>query len=217
MTSKQIRTKRIFDLFFIILVGPFVFPICFILAVIIKLSAPKDPIFFSQIRVGKDGKLFKMFKYRSMVVGDHTSHTPVNADGSLKISADDKITQVGQLMRRLSLDELPQLINVILGDMSISGPRPEVPFELEKYDKETYKRLDVLPGLTGWAQVQGRNQIDFDKRHELDIEYVNNYSFLFDLKIVLLTISTIISGSGIYEETDIANKEAELGLNKRHG
>ncbi len=215
MTSTQMRTKRIFDLLFLVLLAPLVVPICFILAVIIKLSAPKDPIFFTQMRVGKDGKLFKMFKFRSMVAGDHTSHTPVNADGSLKINADDKITQVGRLMRRLSLDELPQLINVILGDMSISGPRPEVSLELEKYDKETYKRLEVLPGLTGWAQVGGRNQIDFEQRHKLDIEYINDYSFLLDLKIVMLTISTIIIGNGIYEDSNIVNKKANIKAYKQ--
>ena len=141
-----------------------------------------------------------MFKYRSMVAGDHTSRTPVNADGSLKINADDKVTRVGRLMRRLSLDELPQLINVILGDMSISGPRPELPIHVEAYDKETHTRLTVKPGLTGWAQIHGRNQLSLDERHCLDIDYVQNYSFFLDLKIILSTLPKLFSGKGVYQE-----------------
>ncbi len=201
MTSTEMRSKRIFDLLFLVLLAPLVVSICFILAVIIKLSAPKDPIFFTQTRVGKDGKLFKMFKFRSMVAGDHTSSTPINADGSLKINADDKVTRIGRLMRRFSLDELPQLINVVLGEMSIIGPRPELPFQADEYDKETTKRLRAKPGLTGWAQVNGRNELNFEERHRLDIDYIDNYSFILDLKIVLSTILIIFTGNGLYQKS----------------
>ncbi len=202
MTSAQIKAKRFIDLSLAILLGIALLPFYFLIGLAIKVSSPAGSVLFTQLRIGKDRKPFYLYKFRTMIPGDHTLSTPQNPDGSLIINDDERITSIGRLLRRFSLDELPQLINVLKGEMSLIGPRPELPFQVEGYDAETAKRLKVKPGITGWAQVHGRNQLDFLKRHQLDIEYVTNYSLWLDLKILFMTLLVIFTGKGLYHQRE---------------
>ena len=143
----------------------------------------RGPVFFRQERVGMDGRPFEVWKFRTMLQGDN----PVFPDAS-------RITAVGALLRRLSLDELPQLINVARGEMSVVGPRPTLAYQVERYDEHQRRRLAVRPGLTGLAQVSGRNSLPWAERIELDITYVERQSPTYDLQLLWRTISTILSG-----------------------
>jgi lipopolysaccharide/colanic/teichoic acid biosynthesis glycosyltransferase len=143
-------------------------------------------VFFRQQRVGLNGATFDVVKFRTMVHGDN----PIIPDAN-------HITRVGVWLRRLSIDELPQLINVARGEMSFVGPRPTLQYQVDRYTDEQRGRLAVKPGLTGWAQVNGRNAIDWDERIALDLEYVRRQSPLFDLKIIVRTFTTLISGDGV--------------------
>ncbi len=166
------------------------------------LESP-GPIFFRQIRVGKNRRHFICYKFRSMVADAEEMKEEINylneADGAMfKIRNDPRITQLGSFMRRSSLDELPQLINVLKGDMSIVGPRPQIPSEVERYLPWHYRRLEVTPGITCLWQVSGRSSIGFDEWMRLDTEYVKMRSFFFDMKILLLTLPAIIARKGAY-------------------
>lgn len=158
------------------------------------------PILFPQDRLGKDGHIFRMYKFRTMRVGSDRSFL-LNPDGSLKTSEDDpRITRLGRVLRRYSLDELPQLINVLKGDMSFVGPRPDLPFHAQLYTREERKKLDLKPGITGLAQVSGRNSLPWKERLRLDVEYVDRASLWLDLKIVACTLVKVIAGEGIYAQ-----------------
>lgn len=154
-------------------------------AVAVKRSS-RGPILFRQERVGLGGEVFEVRKFRTMTVGDN----PVFPDASL-------ITSAGRWLRRTSLDELPQLINVARGEMSIVGPRPTLAYQVERYDDRQRRRLAVRPGLTGLAQVSGRNSLGWGDRIELDIEYVETQSVLTDLRILLRTAGAVVAGSGV--------------------
>ena len=172
------------------------------LATLIYLESP-GPIFFRQIRVGKNRRHFLCYKFRSMVVEAEELKDDISylneADGAMfKIRNDPRITQLGSFMRRSSLDELPQLFNVFKGDMSIVGPRPQIPSEVERYLPWHYRRLEVTPGITCLWQISGRSSIGFDEWMRLDTEYVKMRGFLFDLKIILLTLPAIIARRGAY-------------------
>ena len=188
--------KRILD-FFISLISLIILsPILLIIIILIKIDS-KGPAFFLQERLGKDGKVFKIIKLRTMIVdAEHIG------DGlKVKSENDNRITKIGKFLRKTSLDELPQLINVIKGDMSIIGPRPPVtyfPHKCEEYSKKQIKRFTVRPGVTGLSQVRVRNSVPWDERIEIDIEYVNNLTFLMDLKIFFLTIKKVITREDIY-------------------
>ncbi|TCL61812.1 lipopolysaccharide/colanic/teichoic acid biosynthesis glycosyltransferase [Hydrogenispora ethanolica] len=170
-----------------------------ILGLILYLDSP-GPIFFRQLRPGRGGKLFGLYKLRTMTPGDHTAATPRNRDGSLALTSDlGGYTRFGRVLRRFSLDELPQLFNILKGEMSFIGPRPDLPEHLELYTEEERLKLAVKPGLTGLAQVMGRNELPWKERLQLDITYVRKYSLLLDLKIFLLTLSRLISGRGVYQ------------------
>jgi undecaprenyl phosphate N,N'-diacetylbacillosamine 1-phosphate transferase len=170
-----------------------------ILGLILYLDSP-GPIFFRQLRPGCGGKLFGLYKLRTMTPGDHTAATPRNRDGSLALTSDlGGYTRFGRVLRRFSLDELPQLFNILKGEMSFIGPRPDLPEHLELYTEEERLKLAVKPGLTGLAQVMGRNELPWKERLQLDITYVRKYSLLLDLKIFLLTLSRLISGRGVYQ------------------
>jgi exopolysaccharide biosynthesis polyprenyl glycosylphosphotransferase len=176
-------------------------PIILAVAIAIKLE-DGGPIFFRQVRVGKDGRLFVIFKFRSMVQNAEALKAQLLAqnemrDGILfKIRKDPRITRVGRLIRKLSLDELPQLFNVVRGDMSLVGPRPPVPSEVARYEPAHRRRLSATPGITCLWQVSGRNEIDFQGQVRLDVQYIERQSLGLDLAILLRTIPAVISGRG---------------------
>ncbi|EDP67475.1 putative undecaprenyl-phosphate glycosyl-1-phosphate transferase [Carnobacterium sp. AT7] len=169
-----------------------VLPILFILGILIKLEDPTGPIFFIQERVGKDNEIFNMYKLRSM-------KNPT-AIGNKELSYDERMLKIGQFIRKLSLDELPQLINILKGDMSFIGPRPLLVYYLPCYNETELHRHDVKPGISGWAQVNGRNNLSWEERFALDVEYVEKCSFLFDVKIVLITIKKVLMKADIVEK-----------------
>jgi exopolysaccharide biosynthesis polyprenyl glycosylphosphotransferase len=177
-------------------------PVMAILAVAIRLH-DGGPALFSQIRVGKDGHSFRMYKFRTMVVDAEQRRSQLlpsnDSDGVLfKLRKDPRVTTVGAHLRRLSLDELPQLFNVFLGHMSLVGPRPALPDEAEKYAEHVRRRLVVKPGLTGLWQVSGRSDLSWNESVRLDLRYVENWSFALDLQILWKTIGTLLWGSGAY-------------------
>ena len=157
-----------------------------------------NPIFFTHARLGLNGKLFRMLKFRSMYKNAADIRNP---DGSTYNGPNDpRVTPVGLILRKLSLDELPQLINVVRGEMSLIGPRPDLPDALNHYREDDFKRLSVRPGITGWAQIHGRNSLPWERRRDLDLEYVQKHTFWMDLWIVLQTIPVVLLGRGIYIE-----------------
>ncbi|MCF1613592.1 sugar transferase [Tetragenococcus koreensis] len=195
---KQIRLfiKRIFD-FFGSLIGIIILlPLLLIISIIIKINS-RGPVFFKQKRLGKNGKVFNIFKFRTMV-----TDAEKKGDGIfVKNENDNRITSVGKILRSASLDELPQLLNVIKGDMSLIGPRPPLPYhpyEYEEYPSVQKERFKMRPGVTGLAQVKVRNSVPWDKRMTFDVEYVNNFSIWLDFKIILLTIRSILFKESIY-------------------
>jgi exopolysaccharide biosynthesis polyprenyl glycosylphosphotransferase len=186
-------------------------PVWLIIAVLIRLDS-KGPVFYVQERVGMDGRIFLVYKFRTMHVGAdekvHMDHQHKFIAGraeanvgdderpAYKLRTDSRITKAGRMLRRLSLDEVPQLLNVLRGDMSIVGPRPPIPYEVEAYELWHRKRLDMKPGLTGLWQVSGRNRLPFEEMVRLDLFYIENWSPLFDLKIILRTALVIFRGDG---------------------
>ena len=164
-------------------------PVLGIAAAAVKL-ADGGPVLYRQHRVGKDGVEFELLKLRTMVVGAETKGAGAAVD-----EGDSRITGPGTLLRRLSIDELPQLWNVIRGDMSVIGPRPTLAYQVERYTAHQRRRLEVKPGLTGWAQVHGRARLPWAERIELDLWYVDNRSPLVDLKILLRTPLALFSGT----------------------
>jgi exopolysaccharide biosynthesis polyprenyl glycosylphosphotransferase len=184
--------KRFLDLLLSLLALPVAIPIILIFAVIIKLETP-GPAFFLQERVGLHGKYFKVIKLRSMGVNAEKN----GAQWATK--NDPRVTKVGAFIRKTRIDELPQLFNVLKGDMSLIGPRPERPIFTAQFNEEIpgfIDRLQVKPGITGWAQVNGGYDITPREKLELDLYYINNMSFLLDLKIILKTIKVCITGDG---------------------
>lgn len=177
-------------------------PILLLVSIAIKLDS-KGPVFFKQIRIGKDGEVFFCYKFRSMInEAEKYFEDVVKVTGKdvirFKAKGDPRITRVGKIIRKLSIDELPQLINVLKGDMSLVGPRPSVPREYEKFTEWHKKRLRVKPGMTGLWQVSGRSELPFEDMVRLDIYYIENWSLWFDFKILLRTIPTVLLGSGAY-------------------
>lgn len=175
-------------------------PLLIIIGIIIKLDS-KGPVFFKQERLGKDGKVFLIYKFRTMVDKAESIGT-----GLFTNKDDPRITRVGTFLRKTSLDELPQLINILKGEMSIIGPRPPVPYhpyKYEDYPKEQKLRFTVLPGITGYAQVNGRNEIDWHERIKYDVYYTENWSLGLDFKIFFKTIKTVFNKKGIYREKDV--------------
>ena len=167
-------------------------PVIAIVACAVKFTS-KGPIFFSQKRVGKNGKIFEMYKFRSMVVNaeelkEKLAHQNEMSGPMFKMKDDPRVTNVGKFIRKTSLDELPQLWNVLKGDMSLVGPRPSLPKEVKQFEKWMYKRLTVKPGLTCYWQVSGRNNIDFEDWMKLDISYVEDRNLWIDIKLIFKTV-----------------------------
>jgi exopolysaccharide biosynthesis polyprenyl glycosylphosphotransferase len=177
-------------------------PLFLLIALAIRLDSP-GPIIFRQTRVGLRGRHFEMYKFRSMHVGAEEQQDMLaamnEADGPIfKIRDDPRLTRVGRILRRLSMDELPQLVNVLRGEMSLVGPRPPIPAEVEKYQEWHKKRLEAPPGMTGLWQVSGRSRLSFDEMVLLDIYYIENWSLWLDFKILMRTIPKVLLGEGAY-------------------
>ncbi|MBR2322096.1 MAG: sugar transferase [Clostridia bacterium] len=201
--------KRFFDILFSLLGIIVLSPILLILAVAIKLDS-KGPVIFKQQRIGKKGKVFNIYKFRSMCVGAEKTGSGVYSNKS-----DTRVTKVGKFLRATSLDELPQFFNVLFGHMSFIGPRPPLtyhPWTYDKYTKEQLKMFDVRPGITGWAQVNGRREVEWNKRIRLNVYYVENVSLLLDLKIIFMTIGKVFAGANNENKgaTVVDNKNLEL-------
>ncbi len=205
-------SKRAFDVIAAILGLLFFAPLFSIVAILIKLDSP-GPVFFKQKRIGENGRPFEMHKFRSMrcdadpeihkayvqrLIKENVSLEDAKPMGqaSLKMEQDPRITRVGRIIRKISIDELPQLFDVLRGDMSLVGPRPALPYEVDLYEEWHKRRLDVPPGLTGWWQVKGRNRVSFDEMIRMDLYYIENRSFWMDLKILFLTPWAALSGKG---------------------
>jgi exopolysaccharide biosynthesis polyprenyl glycosylphosphotransferase len=194
--------KRVFDSVLAGLVLILTLPMLLIAAVVIKLDS-RGPVLFKQVRVGKDGELFEMFKLRTMVRDAEAMRSELEdqneSSGALfKMRSDPRVTRVGRFLRKSSIDELPQLWNVLRGDMSIVGPRPALPAETERWTPDLHDRLRVLPGITGMWQVSGRSEADFELYRRLDLYYVDNWSLTHDLKIVLKTILVVFTARGAH-------------------
>ena len=189
--------KRMLDIIISLLMMPFLLLFIVVFGLVIWLE-DHGPVFYNAPRMGKDFKPFKMYKFRSMKVN---APDLVMEDGSTYNGADDpRMTRVGAFMRRASIDEFPQFLNVLKGDMSVIGPRPDLERETELYEGNEADKLLVRPGITGWAAVSGRNAIQWHDRLKLDVEYVHNVSFGMDVKVFFLTFKTIFSQEGIFVE-----------------
>lgn len=174
-------------------------PIMIIIMILIKIDS-KGPVFFSQKRVGKNGKIFKMYKFRSMITNaedllKELKNKNEMAGPMFKIKHDPRITKIGKFIRKTSLDELPQLLNVLKGDMSLVGPRPNLPNEVKQFDKWMLDKLVIRPGLTCFWQVMGRNNIDFEEWMKLDIEYLEKRSFKLDMLLIFKTVKVLFGDS----------------------
>jgi lipopolysaccharide/colanic/teichoic acid biosynthesis glycosyltransferase len=192
--------KRVFDLLFAVLLLILTLPVLIVTAVLIKLDS-KGPLFFTQPRLGRNGVIFGVRKLRTMVVGAERMLDELrdqsDVDGPLfKMRNDPRVTRVGRIIRKLSIDELPQLWNVVMGDMSIVGPRPALPAEAELWTDETRARLRVKPGITGMWQVSGRSSLAFEDYVRNDLYYVDNWTLLTDLAIVAKTVPVVFLGRG---------------------
>ena len=185
--------KRILDFLIVFCVLVTIWPILLLLIIWLHFANKGAGVFFTQERPGKNGKIFKVIKFKTMT-------DECDANGDL-LPDEQRLTKVGKFIRSTSVDELPQLINVLRGDMALIGPRPLLPQYLPLYNKEQARRHEVRPGITGWAQVNGRNAISWTKKFELDVWYVDHCSFILDLRIIVLTIRTVFVREGISSET----------------
>ena len=186
--------KRVFDIIASLMGLILLSPVILITAILVRTKLG-SPIFFTQDRVGKDNKIFKMIKFRTM--SDERDEY-----GEL-LSDEYRLTSFGKFLRSTSIDELPELINVLKGDMSLVGPRPLLQEYIPLYSKEQIRRHDVLPGLTGWAQINGRNSITWEEKFKLDLWYVNNYSLKLDIKILFMTIYKVLKRDGINQGMEV--------------
>lgn len=198
MTKFNLLIKRIFDFVGSLIGLVFLSPLLVILALIIKVDS-KGPILFKQKRIGKDGNTFHIYKFRTMIVNAESI-----GDGlTVKSDSDSRITKVGGLLRKTSLDELPQLFNILIGDMSIVGPRPPVvyfPYDgYSSYPSWAARRFSMKPGVTGLSQVRVRNSVSWDERIKIDLEYIDSFSLLTDIKIILQTFRRVFSSNNIYQ------------------
>ena len=198
------KIKRLIDFIIVFLILLFIWPFLLIITVWLHFANKGAGAFFLQERPGKGGKLFKVIKFKTM--------TDERDDEGRLLPDEQRLTKVGKFIRSTSIDELPQLFNVLKGDMALIGPRPLLPQYLPLYSKEQNRRHEVRPGITGWAQCHGRNAISWTKKFELDVWYVEHCSFLLDLKIIFLTIKKVLAREGISSDTS-ATMEPFTGNN----
>lgn len=193
--------KRVFDVVTTTVLLALIWPVLLVIAIAIRLDSP-GPVLLKQQRVGENGRLFGMYKFRTMraETAAQPAEAQIDAEGHpiYKVRDDARITRLGRFLRRMSLDELPQLINVVLGEMSLVGPRPELQFIVEQYEPWQRQRLAVPPGLTGWWQVSGRSDLPMHLNTHLDLYYIRNYSLWLDLKILWKTVGVVLQGKGAY-------------------
>jgi sugar transferase EpsL len=200
------KIKRIFDLFVIILSLPFLLPI-YLLITLLVVTQLNSPVLFKQSRPGLNGKIFNIYKFRTM--------TRERDKEGILLSDELRLTKFGKLLRSTSLDELPSLWNVLKGEMSLVGPRPLLVEYLSLYSSKQARRHEVKPGITGWAQVNGRNTISWEEKFDLDLFYVDNQSTLLDIKILYMTIIKVITRSGISQDRQ-ATMEKFKGNNEKN-
>lgn len=203
--------KRAVDFLVSLIALPFVLLVIIVMAPLIWLE-DRGPVFYNAYRVGKDGKKFRMFKLRSMYVNAPDIR---NADGSTFNSANDpRVTKIGKVMRKTSLDEFPQFLNVLIGDMSLIGPRPATPKILENLTELQAARLKVRPGITGYTQMKYRNSAQGEARYQADKYYVENISLMFDIKILFMTVLKVLKRENIYNTTQV-NENKELATSQK--
>lgn len=183
--------KRLSDIFLSLFFIILLLPLWGVIAIVIKINS-SGPVFYKHLRVGKDSKEFICLKFRSMYHNSNETILPTTSD-------DKRITRVGKFLRRTSLDEIPQFINVLLGDMSIVGPRPALPSQVKEFSNEDFDKLLVKPGLTGWTQINGRNSLPYKRRVEMDSWYGRNWSLFLDFQILFKTLFVLFKQEGIYE------------------
>lgn len=205
----QLGIKRLVDIAVSLAVLVLLFPVWVLIAALIKLTS-EGPVFFLQERPGKDKKIFRVFKFRTMRPGSEKMVKGVEV-----MADDDRVTAIGKFLRRSKLDEIPQCLNVLRGEMSLIGPRPERVASLADYDEEISKRLNMLPGMTGLAQVSGNIYLDLSERYKLDVYYVEHFSLWLDIQILLRTVGVVLFGEEKYKGrplVDIApNPNEEAG------
>ncbi len=203
--------KRFIDIFFSLIGIIITSPILLLVAILIKIDS-KGPVIFKQQRIGKNGKVFNIYKFRSMVVGAEQTGSGVYSG-----KGDKRVTRVGKILRATSLDELPQFFNLLKGDMSFIGPRPPLtyhPWTFDKYTEEQKKMFNVRPGITGWAQVNGRKEVEWHRRIELNVWYVEHLSFWLDIKIIFMTVFKVFTNAnnqnvGETVKTENSNEQVE--------
>lgn len=208
MTIYDRYIKRIIDIVLSFIGLVVLLPFFLIIGICIKIDSP-GPVFFVQERAGKDGKSFRIYKFRTMVVNAERI-----GDGYYVGAKDPRITRVGNFLRKTSIDELPQLINIFKGEMSIIGPRPTLFYQVEQYDEFQKQRLKVRPGVSGWAQVNGRNSLSWPERIKHDVWYVDHIGILLDLQIMMKTFSAMAASEDIYAEKEkfIIKDSSELDV-----
>lgn len=206
MLKTQLFLKRAFDITvsLVLLIILIVIPVMIVVPILIKLTS-KGPAVFTQERTGKDGRVFKIYKFRTMRIPEDS----LDENGN-QLEPKKRITKVGKILRKTSLDELMQIFNVLNGTMSIVGPRPTLPYQMERYTPRQMKRLDMRPGITGWAQINGRNDLTWTEKIEFDVEYIEKFSLWFDIKILFGTVATVFKSDGIeFTKNDAINAKDE--------
>ena len=203
--------KRLFDFLIALVALPFVLMVIAVVAPFIWLE-DKGPVFYNAKRIGRNGKLFPMMKFRSMKVNAPDIR---NADGSTYNGDDDpRVTKIGRFMRRTSIDEIPQLLNVLIGDMSLIGPRPDPPDDMEIYTERQKTKLAVRPGITGYNQAYFRNSVEQNEKFENDVYYKEHVSFLLDVKILLKTIVTVLKRDNVYNNASNVNADGQAVIDR---
>lgn len=187
--------KRLLDIIVSLLIFPFLAVLILIIAPLIKIT-DNGPVFYNADRIGLNGRIFKMFKFRSMYVNAPDLR---NEDGTTYNSENDpRVTPIGKILRKTSIDEVPQLINVLIGDMSWIGARPDLPDAMDVYSEEDKRKLTVRPGITGYSQAYYRNSAEFSQKMKGDVYYADHVSFILDLKIIIKTIQTVLKRDNLY-------------------
>ncbi len=210
MRKIQLFIKRAFDIFasLTLIIILTVIPVFIIVPILIRLTS-KGPAVFTQERVGKNGKVFKIYKFRTMRIPEDS----LDENGN-QLLPKQRITKVGKFLRKTSLDELMQLFNILGGSMSFVGPRPTLPYQVERYDERQKKRHDMRPGVTGWAQVNGRNELTWTEKIEFDVEYIEKFSLWFDIKVFFKTVAVVLGMKGIAFTKDDAINAKEPAESK---